>query len=589
MSTVQSFSIDDFAAMASNSTFAVDDNCNVLNVSPEKTFQRLDEQSSFLMLIHESERPRVKHRISAAFEQPNQPIKFTCLMNTLKRPQWFEFLGELKQFSGTPVLCLSAENITDEKGMPSKHDQLASPPDDITNQLSLGHWHLDLKNREYYWSEEVYHIHGVCPEDYVPNLNSTLDFCHPDDLEQTKKHLNNAICKGRDYVLTHRIICPNGEIRQVLISCNAKLNSHGIVESLYGTFQDLTDSSRINEERKLLSLAAENTTAGIVITNTKKEVMWVNRAFETITGYKQHEVISRKLGQYLQGPDTDPETAHALRKAISAGQSHTTEILNYSKSGKPYWNRLVISPIYDGSEITHFVGVQHDVTEEVTAKAKLQEMNQSLEKMVMKRTAELEEANAKLAQVANTDPLTGCLNRRTLYEQLHVEIKRAERNHQPLSMVLIDVDHFKQINDTFGHQVGDDVLKFIVTAISKEIRDTDLLFRTGGEEFLLLMPNTNESELEVAAKRIRVQVSESGYLFNGCEIHTSISAGALTHDGSMSQEKSLHEIDKLMYQAKNAGRNCVFFHHDKETKQLAQKEKDHGLHSTSDNESERES
>jgi len=158
---------------------------------------------------------------------------------------------------------------------------------------------------------------------------------------------------------------------------------------------------------------------------------------------------------------------------------------------------------------------------------------------------------------ASTDPLTGTGNRKALNEALNHEINLAQRNDTPLSVVMFDFDHFKNINDGYGHQFGDKVLKEIIQEVKQAIRKTDLLFRYGGEEFMLLLHKTSLTNAAAVADKIRERIANKVINFEQQAINVSVSMGAATlHEGDITSTL-IERADDALYHAKDLGRNRV--------------------------------
>jgi diguanylate cyclase (GGDEF)-like protein len=180
-----------------------------------------------------------------------------------------------------------------------------------------------------------------------------------------------------------------------------------------------------------------------------------------------------------------------------------------------------------------------------------------------KKHKSLEKANGEIKLLSRKDSLTGCYNRGYLNEHLHHEIKRASRYHHPLSVALCDIDHFKRVNDTFGHLCGDMVLKEFVKRLMSLIRsDMDWLARYGGEEFLLVLPETTFKNAGRLAERLRKQISKKVFKWEGEKITITASFGVTGVDGHIPDEFfSLDDLvemaDQYLYQAKNSGRDKV--------------------------------
>lgn len=159
---------------------------------------------------------------------------------------------------------------------------------------------------------------------------------------------------------------------------------------------------------------------------------------------------------------------------------------------------------------------------------------------------------------ASTDPLTGSGNRLALDQALSREINLAQRNVTPLSIVMIDFDHFKEVNDDYGHQGGDQVLKEVIQEIQHSIRKTDLLFRYGGEEFVLLMHKTSLDNATAVADKIRARIADTPIKFKQQLINVSVSMGTAALQENDAMSTLINRADNALYQAKNLGRNCVY-------------------------------
>jgi diguanylate cyclase (GGDEF)-like protein len=156
------------------------------------------------------------------------------------------------------------------------------------------------------------------------------------------------------------------------------------------------------------------------------------------------------------------------------------------------------------------------------------------------------------------DSLTGALSRPAFMEQASKELSRSMRFHRPLSVMMIDIDHFKSINDNYGHAAGDNVLQIFVEAIQEVIRSTDFLGRVGGEEFALLLPDTSARAAYHLAERVRERITKYPYLAGDMLIEVTASLGVAEYQSLDGDIKSvLNRADEALYQAKQAGRNRV--------------------------------
>ncbi len=189
--------------------------------------------------------------------------------------------------------------------------------------------------------------------------------------------------------------------------------------------------------------------------------------------------------------------------------------------------------------------------------ASMEELNKSLEAQVVKRTEELAEANRRLEQLVRTDALTGIANRRYFVEQAEVEIERARRGNLPLSLLMIDLDHFKSINDTWGHAAGDGVLQNFAEVAAGSLRVGDQFARLGGEEFSILLPNTTAEGAQDVAQRIVEVAREQSVARDGNQIRYTVSIGVATLRENENLDVMMSRADAAMYRAKQAGRDRV--------------------------------
>lgn len=283
----------------------------------------------------------------------------------------------------------------------------------------------------------------------------------------------------------------------------------------------------------------DNTNDVVVITSAHDlnsggpTILYVNPAFTAVTGYTAQEAIGQ-TPRLLRGPETDPTTGETVRAALNAGEPIRTEVLNYAKDGHTYWTDLNIIPLRDqAGQITHFAAIQRDVTE----------------------WKNLEE---ELTRQAITDALTGLRNRRSFFDTAATEIARARRYGDALSVVLIDLDRFKLVNDKYGHAAGDAALTRFAEICRRQVREVDLLARIGGEEFAILLAATSQDDAARLAERIRHAVHEVTFLADGksFDLTASMGVAAYRHDGD-ALEALMRRADDALYRAKETGRDRI--------------------------------
>lgn len=176
----------------------------------------------------------------------------------------------------------------------------------------------------------------------------------------------------------------------------------------------------------------------------------------------------------------------------------------------------------------------------------------------LRANARAAEATAELRRMATTDPLTGLWNRRHLLERLEAETGRSRRNGRPLCLAILDVDHFKRVNDLHGHPAGDEVLRVLAVLLKDAVRLSDVVGRMGGEEFAILMPETDRAQARLVCERLRQAVAERPIrLPSGEDLSVTLSTGIALMAGREASDRLISRADSALYDAKAGGRNCV--------------------------------
>ena len=263
------------------------------------------------------------------------------------------------------------------------------------------------------------------------------------------------------------------------------------------------------------------------------EIVYVNKAFTELTGYSPEEVIG-KTPRLLQSSGTDADTKKTIKQALQNHQPVRVTIKNYSKSGRDYWLDVSILALRnEAGEVTHFVAIERDVTEQ-------------------------KELEHKLETLSRTDPLTGLLNRRSLEDYLAKEYSRFTRHGTKFSALLLDVDHFKSINDQYGHSTGDRVLKMLADSCTGKLRRHDVMARYGGEEFCMILPYTDGEHAAVLADKLRTAIAAEALQAGDSAVRVTASIGVSEVQASdKTPGDILERADAALYEAKQSGRDRV--------------------------------
>lgn len=320
--------------------------------------------------------------------------------------------------------------------------------------------------------------------------------------------------------------------------CNAhpKFDDKGGIEQVVVTLVDRTHEHEDVPFKEIVDLASDV----IVITDAERtpnlghKIVYVNNAFTELTGYKSEETIGRSP-KMLQGEITSNDTIRRIGEALKQKRHIRERIYNYAKDGRGYWLDMNIVPLSNESgEIQYFAAVERDIT------------------------AQQEKEDKLFAQV-NRDKLTGLLNRRGFDQVAEIAIESALKQRFPLAFAMVDVDHFKKINDTYGHDIGDKALCELASMMQLNFRKTDLLGRFGGEEFIIAIADCPEEEALHKLNEFREKVANSRIEINPTtKIKLTISIGIAFLENTNNNLKELvKSADIALYHAKGSGRNKV--------------------------------
>lgn len=300
--------------------------------------------------------------------------------------------------------------------------------------------------------------------------------------------------------------------------------------------------------------AVEQSPMTVVVTDMNGTITYVNPQFTFLTGFSAEEAIGKKMN-IIRSEHTPDSVYKDMWQTILSGNTWRGEILNKKKNGELYWEWTVIAPVKNGDEENgSFIAVKENITERKRAEEALKQANQRLEKQLR----EIQKLQADLREQAIRDPLTKLYNRRFLVDVLEREFSFAKRRGKVLSILILDIDHFKLINDTYGHHIGDQCLIGIAELLKDFFREADIVCRFGGEEFLVVLPDSASEFTMQRAEDFRKQVEETTFSFDEHEISVTISIGVASYPehGESSQE-IIQKADHALYDAKHQGRNRV--------------------------------
>lgn len=299
---------------------------------------------------------------------------------------------------------------------------------------------------------------------------------------------------------------------------------------------------------------------GVVLVNEKAEIVLANRAFARKLGDADKSLLGRNLS------DMKWTTLDNKRKATELPWQHALETAE-SALGVPLSLTTpadgVRTFVVNGSPILDDAGAARGAMVTFDDITELEKKNDELRSMLdslQTTQKEINRQNEKLQILATRDPLTSCLNRRSFNERCEQELESAEREGSPLSCIMMDIDHFKSINDTFGHAAGDKVIQQVVNAARSGLRSIDCIGRYGGEEFCILLPGLDLDQASVVAERLRFRIEAETHdvLANESDRSVTCSFGvASTEVCPFDTSKLVDGADRALYVSKNSGRNRI--------------------------------
>jgi diguanylate cyclase (GGDEF)-like protein/PAS domain S-box-containing protein len=296
-----------------------------------------------------------------------------------------------------------------------------------------------------------------------------------------------------------------------------------------GIVQDITESKAAQEAFEKLSKVVEQIDDNVMITEKSGRITYVNQAFYDHTGYTREEVLNH-TPRVLKSGHHDNKFYYELWQTIINGNVFRGTIINKKKNGDLFYEKKTITPLRDDKDnILGFVSSGKDITIEMM-------MHQEME------------------HIASTDKLTGAYNRHKFEELFVLEVERSRRFMLPLSLIIIDIDNFKSINDSYGHDIGDEILKEVANVLQEKIRQVDILARWGGEEFLVLAPNTDHDNVQILAEKLRLTIEN--HHFNEVK-NITISLGVSTLKETDTLTELFKRADQGLYYAKEHGKNQV--------------------------------
>ena len=313
-------------------------------------------------------------------------------------------------------------------------------------------------------------------------------------------------------------------------------DASGKVTRVIGMAQDITARMAAERQLRLWANVLSHSVEGIVICDREQRILQVNAAFERLTGYSREEVLG-KTPRVLQSGRQDGAFYAAMWHTLLATGAWSGEVCNRRKSGELYLEWLSISTVYEESgQIAHFVGIFSDITERKAAED-------------------------RMTHLARFDALTNLPNRALLQDRLDQAIKVAQRSSERVGVAFIDLDRFKEVNDSLGHDAGDVLLRQLAERLTSAVRAGDTVARMGGDEFVLIFEHLHDEKDATRCATTLLEELRKPVILEGHEIIVTASIGiALFPEDAHDAQGLLRNADAAMYQAKADGRDRFHFY-----------------------------
>jgi diguanylate cyclase (GGDEF)-like protein/PAS domain S-box-containing protein len=406
------------------------------------------------------------------------------------------------------------------------------------NMAGVGHWRIDYSNKQVRvdWSDSIFRILGHEPQSFLPTPQRIIEAYHPDDRPEVERIHAHALETAEPFQYELRAVRRDGSVRNVVTQGIAERDRDGRVTSLFGVAQDVTDArerdSALQAQAERLRVITDGMSEGVVMLDAEGRVVFWNPAATELFGVSIEYAQGRVFEQLVHLDDADSGST-TLDLVPTSGE---VEVVR-KESTDPRGNTRTLEmtrDVLEADQPANEILIVRDVT----------------------RRAENER---ELHRRARYDELTGLLNRGYFWRRAREEVEHAREDGRPVTLLILDIDHFKRINDERGHAEGDLALARFARCCSNRFRASDLVGRIGGEEFGVLLVGADDTRGRGAAEKLRMTVEQTPIDGEKGPFRLTVSVGvaAIDVDREEALDEASRRADQALYRAKAEGRNRV--------------------------------
>jgi diguanylate cyclase (GGDEF)-like protein/PAS domain S-box-containing protein len=523
--------IDHAAEHRARVEFASDSLRRVAGIDPAADFE------SWFASVHPDDLPALKAANAEAAEQ-GSPLDITIRMfnPVLDAWRWIRAVsnpvcdqaGNLTHYNG---FLLDVSEMQDTAQALQAERDFADAVMDTVGALVIV---LDRDGRIVRFNRACERVTGYRFEEVKGR--SVWDFLVvPQDRDVVERVFVRLVDGGGDSQFENHWLTKDG--REVLIAWSNTSIRDADGRLLYGigTGIDITERKRAELALRKLSSAVDQTASGIIIVDQDGNVEYVNPAYAQISGFSEEELLGRPAG-FLGTPQRHTFEQQRIWQHLESGENWRGEVAQVNRSGERCWALVTVSPVRSpDSQATHYAALIEDVTE-------------------------LKRAHESLERLASFDTLTGLPNRRLFRDRLEQAVKHTARESNPVAVLYLDLDNFKRVNDSLGHDVGDALLREVAERLLNCVRETDTVARLGGDEFVILLDTASTQRgVETVAHKILRELS-APIVAGGHEVVVTTSIGiTLAPSDSTDAGTLLRNADLAMYRAKERGKDRIAY------------------------------